>query len=408
MRQPGAGGQAALPAHLKEINRQRILRVILSGRVLTVADIHAETSISRPTVMRALQDYMRMGVVRSLGPGSTTSAGGKKPELFCFADARRILCINLWPGNITLALSGLIGDVYAMDSTPCPAGISLEESFARLGRLTGAYLEKQGLTLGDLYGVVLSVPGTVDYASKTLRYNSQAPAWGGNVPLAEYLRALFGDGPVYMIDNAGKAAGRAVLTEHPEYAASRLMTLFTTWGVSACMMERGHILNGRDSLIGEIGHMVISGDGPETCGCGKRGCLESLVSLRHVRRLLARAGDTGDLSALTYRELFARSAAGDDRAQSVVRHLARCFAAALHNLSLTYDQDAVVFQGEFAWADETFDRCLKEELRQFRYYPEGQLFSIAYDRRELPMLAARGGAELIKRRYFAALGGEQA
>ena len=132
------------------------------------------------------------------------------------------------------------------------------------------------------------------------------------------------------------------------------------------------------------------------------------MSLRHVRRLLARAGDTGDLSALTYRELFARSAAGDDRAQGVVRHLARCFAAALHNLSLTYDQDAVVFQGEFAWADETFDRCLKEELRQFRYYPEGQLFSIAYDRRELPMLAARGGAELIKRRYFAALGGEQA
>ena len=236
MRQPGAGGQAALPAHLKEINRQKILRVILSGRVLTVADIHAETSISRPTVMRALQDYMRMGVVRSLGPGSTTSAGGKKPELFCFADARRILCINLWPGNITLALSGLIGDVYAMDSTPCPAGISLEESFALLRRLTAEYLEKQGLTLGDLYGVVLSVPGTVDYASKTLRYNSQAPSWGVNVPLAEYLRALFGDGPVYMIDNAGKAAGRAVLTEHPDYAASRLMTLFTTWGVSACMM----------------------------------------------------------------------------------------------------------------------------------------------------------------------------
>ena len=77
MRQPGAGGQAALPAHLKEINRQKILRVILSGRVLTVGDIHAETSISRPTVMRALQDYMRMGVVRSLGPGSTTSAGSR-------------------------------------------------------------------------------------------------------------------------------------------------------------------------------------------------------------------------------------------------------------------------------------------------------------------------------------------
>ncbi|MGN0779239.1 MAG: ROK family protein [Aristaeellaceae bacterium] len=408
MRQPQAGGQAALPAHLKELNRQKILRVILSGKVLTVADIHAQTSISRPTITRALQDYLRMGVIRSLGPGSTTSAGGKKPELFCFADERRILCANLWPGHITLALSSLIGDVSALDSAPCPPDASLTEAFALLGELAQAYLHRQGLTVRDLYGVVLSVPGTVDYAAKALRYNSQAPSWGVNVPLTEYLKPLFGDGLVYMIDNAGKAAGRATLMEHPEYADSRLMTLFTTWGVSACMMERGHILNGRDSLIGEIGHMVIREDGPDLCGCGKRGCLESLVSIRHVRRLLHQAGDSSDLSALTYRELFRRSAQGDVKAQSVVRHLARCFAAALHNLSLTYDQDAVVFQGEFAWADATFDQCLREELQQFRYYPAGQLFAIAYDRRELPLLAARGGAELLTKHYFASLSGHQA
>lgn len=407
MHQSGTENQAALPAHLKGLNRQKILRVIQTGRVLTVAEIQQETNISRPTITRAVQDYLRLGVLRSEGYGSTTSMGGKKPELFRFADERRILCINLWPETITLALSALIGDVYDLAHTPWTMSATLEEAFRTLQTLATDYLARHRLQPHQLYGVVLSLPGTVDYSTRTLRYNSHAPGWGVNVDLAAHLQAIFGDVPVYFIDNAGKAAGRAVLMEHPEYVGSRLMTVFTTWGVSACMIERGHILNGRDSLIGEIGHMVISEGGPEECGCGKRGCLESQVSIRHVRQLMREYGSARDVSALTYRQLFDLSAQGDPAARQVVQHLAHCFAAALHNLSLAYDQDAVVFQGDFAWADETFDRCMKEELRQFRYYPEGQLFTIDYDRRDLSALAAQGGAELIKRQYFASLADDQ-
>lgn len=403
MHQSGTENQAALPAHLKGLNRQKIMKVIQTGRILTVAEIQQETNISRPTITRAVQDYLRQGVLRSVGYGSTTSMGGKKPELYCFADERKILCINLWPETMTLGLSSLIGDVYALAHTPWTMSPTLAEAFATLKKLAADYLAQHQLTVEKLYGVVLSVPGTVDYSTRMLRYNSQAPGWGVNVDLAAQLKEIFGNSPVYLIDNAGKAAGRAVLMEHPEYADSRLMTLFTTWGVSACMIERGHILNGRDSLIGEIGHMVISEGGPEECGCGKRGCLESQVSIRRVRRMMLEVGFTRDVSALTYRQLFALSAEGDAAARQVVQHLAHCFAAALHNLSLAYDQDAVVFQGDFAWADETFDRCMKEELRQFRYYPEGQLFTIDYDRRDLSALAAQGGAELIKRQYFASL-----
>lgn len=403
MHQSGTENQAALPAHLKGLNRQKIMKVIQTGRVLTVAEIQQETNISRPTITRAVQDYLRQGVLRSVGYGSTTSMGGKKPELYCFADERKILCINLWPETMTLGLSGLIGDVYALSHTSWTMSPTLAEAFATLKKLAADYLAQHQLTVEKLYGVVLSVPGTVDYSTRMLRYNSQAPGWGVNVDLAAQLKEIFGNSPVYLIDNAGKAAGRAVLMEHPEYADSRLMTLFTTWGVSACMIERGHILNGRDSLIGEIGHMVISEGDPEECGCGKRGCLESQVSIRRVRRMMLEAGSTRDVSAMTYRQLFALSAEGDAAARQVVQHLAHCFAAALHNLSLAYDQDAVVFQGDFAWADESFDRCMKEELRQFRYYPEGQLFTIDYDRRDLSALAAQGGAELIKRQYFASL-----
>ena len=388
--------QVALPADLKRANRQKILQVLRTGSTVTAADIHEQTGISRPTVMRALQHYCDLGVVRSLGLGQTTSMGGKKPELFAFADERRILCINLWPEGITLGLCGLIGDVYALERIYAEMGGDVEASMQSLEKALCSYLQRQQLKPSQLYGVVMTVPGTVDYDTRLLRYNVKAPGWGTDVDLVQHLRRMLGDTPVYFIDNAGKAAGRAVLFDHPEYDQKRLMTFFTTWGVSACMMDKGHVLNGRDSLIGEIGHMIISKDGPVLCACGKRGCLESLVSLAQMRR---RMGN----ETLTFPELFARSAAGDAQAQETVRYLAGCFAVALHNLSLGYNQEIVVFQGDFAMADEVFDRTLKEELRTFRYYPDGEPFSIVYDRRDLVLLASRGGAEPLRKQYFSAL-----
>ena len=399
--------QVAMPGDAKARNRQIMLRVIRSGKVLTAAEIHKMTGISRQTVMRFLQHYCQRGVIASMGFGESTSAGGKKPELFQFCDTRKMLCINLWPKAITMAMGNLTGEIYAGEQYVHRLSGDLTRDLDDVHALALDYLAKLNVSVDALYGVVLTVPGTVDYDTRALRYNSQAPGWGTDVEMEAELRRRFGDGMTYYIDNAGKAAGRALLLEHPEYAEHRLLTLFTTWGVSACLIEKGHVLNGRDSLIGEIGHMIISDSDDIQCGCGKRGCLESMVSLQRVRRMLVQLGEDEETAEnMTLRSLFERSQEGDARARTVSAYLAHCFAVALQNLSLSYNQELVVFQGDFAWADAHFDACLKEELRQFRYYPRGELFAIAYDRRELALLAAQGGAGKLSEKYFSALADE--
>ena len=398
-------GHVAMPGDAKVRNRQMMLRVIQSGKPLTAADIHRITGISRPTVMRFLQHLRQKGVIRSLGFGASTKAGGKKPELFCFSDQRQILCINLWPESITLALSHLTGELYALEKKDHRFSDDLDTDLSAARSCAEQYLARHGLSFDSLYGVVLTVPGTVDYSAKSLRYNSQAPGWGTEVDLGSRLRHLFGAHLETYIDNAGKAAGRALLLEHPEYAQNRLMTFFTTWGVSACLMDKGHALSGRDSLIGEIGHMIICDTDPVVCGCGKRGCLESMVSLGRVRQKMREiSGENCD--NLTFQELFSRSARGDAHAQRITEYLAHCFSVALQNLSLAYNQEMVVFQGDFAWADEHFDRCLKQELSQFRYFPRGKLFALRYDRRDLTQLAAQGGIGKLIEKYFDSLAEE--
>lgn len=400
-------GQVAMPGDAKARNRQMMLRIIRSGKALTAAQIHTQTGISRQTVMRFLQHYCQRGVIASVGFGESTSAGGKKPELFRFCDSRKILCVNLWPKSVALALSDLVGEVCAVREYAYELSGDLDRDLSHVRALADAYLKALQTDIGALYGLVLTVPGTVDYGTKVLRYNSQAPDWGADVNMEQKLGAHFGDHLMYYIDNAGKASGRALLLEHPEYAEKRMMTLFTTWGVSACLIERGHVLNGRDSLIGEIGHMIISDTDEVICGCGKRGCLESMVSLARVRRMLEGLGEEKETAqSMTLRGLFERSAAGDARARKVSAYLAHCFAVALQNLSLSYNQEMVVFQGDFAWADAYFDERLKEELGQFRYYPQGELFAIAYDRRALSLLAAQGGAGKLSETYFSALAEE--
>jgi len=285
---------------------------------------------------------------------------------------------------------------------PFAQQVSLETAFARLSEYAEQYMQELSITGSDLYGVMLSVPGTVDYDTMTLRYNVKAPEWGVNIALGERLKAIFGEDKAYFVGNAGKSTGRAILIDEPECEQRRVMTLFTAWGVSACMIERGHVLNGRDSLIGEIGHMIISDNADMTCACGKRGCLESLISLGHVRDMLRAQGADDLCEGLTLPRLFEHSAAGDARAQAVVRILAHDFAVALHNLSLCYNQEVVVIQGDFAWADELFDSVLKAELSQFRYYPQ-EPFAVVYDRRDISLLSLRGGAEVIKKKYFASL-----
>lgn len=403
MRKQTVQSQIAMPSDLKRLNRQKILEVFRSGETLTAADIHEVTHISRPTVMRALQHFCQSGVLKSVGLGSATSVGGKKPEQFTFGDKRKILSISLWPQSITFALCGLVGDISELTQYEHELENDLDQAFASLASYVEDYYRDQKITTKNLYGVVLNLPGTVDYDRLLLRYNTKAPGWGTDIPMEKYLRTIFGEDVVLFVDNAGKAVGRAVLLDNPEYSERRLLTVFSTWGISACMIERGHVLNGRDSLIGEIGHAVISDSAETNCTCGKSGCLESMISIKRIRKMLAEAGDEtlGTGEKVTFQKLFAASDEGHPLARKTVSYLAHCFATVLHNLALTYNQDMIIFQGDFAYADQHFDECLKQELSQFRYFPDDSKITILYDKRELTKLAARGDSALLQRNYFA-------
>ncbi|GEM_PF-2682151 len=77
------------------------------------------------------------------------------------------------------------------------------------------------------------------------------------------------------------------ITAHP-----MVYGIFCGTGIGGALAINGHIWSGPGFGAGEIGHIRVVENG-EKCGCGNRGCLETMIGKEGVRRfLLANGGES--------------------------------------------------------------------------------------------------------------------
>ena len=88
------------------------------------------------------------------------------------------------------------------------------------------------------------------------------------------------DANVAALGEAWKGGGRG-------YQNMLLVTLGT--GVGGGIINEGKILTGSVGSGGEIGHIHLVDDEPDTCGCGNHGCFEQYASATGAMRLAKRA-----------------------------------------------------------------------------------------------------------------------
>ena len=78
---------------------------------------------------------------------------------------------------------------------------------------------------------------------------------------------------------------------------AKSLFLFTVGtGIGGSFIIDGDVWRGHDGIAGEVGHTIVMAGGPH-CSCGKRGCLEALVSATAIVRdytgVVGRAGACG-------------------------------------------------------------------------------------------------------------------
>jgi predicted NBD/HSP70 family sugar kinase len=109
-------------------------------------------------------------------------------------------------------------------------------------------------------------------------------------------------------------------------------------GMAAAIAVDGRLLTGGTGIASEIGHLPVDPTGA-VCGCGQRGCLETVASGFGV----ARQWRTDD--PLPVRSVFDAADSGDPKAIRIRASLAEGIASAVRTLVLTVDTGTVVLGG---------------------------------------------------------------
>ncbi|MFJ4972466.1 MULTISPECIES: ROK family protein [unclassified Streptomyces] len=203
----------------------------------------------------------------------------------------------------------------------------------------------------------VAVPGIVD-AEKGIAVYAANLGWR-DVPLRALLGERLGGIPVALghdVRTGGLAEGRIGAGR----GADRFLFVPLGTGIAGAIGIAGEIEAGAHGYAGEIGHIVVRPDGPD-CGCGQRGCLETLASASAVTRAWAAVSGDPEADAADCAKAVE---SGDPAAIGVWQDAVDALAAGLVTALTLLDPRTLIIGGGLAEAGETLFTPLRAAVEE--------------------------------------------
>ena len=170
------------------------------------------------------------------------------------------------------------------------------------------------------------------------------------------------DANVAALGEAWKGGGQG-------YPNMLLVTLGT--GVGGGIIVDGKILNGAKGSGGEIGHLHLVDDEPETCGCGNHGCFEMYASatgaVRIAKRILEKSDEDSVLRGKDFecRDIFDAAKAGDKVAKDIAEHYGYYLGKGIAAVASVVNPEIIVLGGGVSKAGDMLFDLLMPSFKEF-------------------------------------------
>lgn len=231
--------------------------------------------------------------------------------------------------------------------TPSDASRLIQETISRL-------LDEAVSNAWPISGAGVVMPGYMDRERTRLLFAANLPGLSGSALLAD-IRAGLGLPVVFDADCNAAAVG-----EHRfggGRGVDRLIVATIGTGIGAGVIVDGDILRVRGHIAGSLGHVIVDADG-QRCGCGARGCVETVASGRAIVREatgIARREPRSFLGRqlaehkhLNGHLLAEALSERDEAAIGVVERAGRWLGVAVATWAVLYDPKRVLFGGGMA------------------------------------------------------------
>jgi glucokinase len=289
--------------------------------------------------------------------------------------AQRPLFLGIDVGGTSIKL-GVVDDLgrpLAQTKVPTLEDHGPQNAVNRAKEATLAMLGGVGLAMGDLAGIGLATPGTMDIPKGIFLQPHNLPHWH-YFPIRDCVADAFGLPTAFANDANAAAYGESWVGSGQKYHSIIMLTLGT--GVGGGIIIGDLSVDGENSHGSECGHIIIDNSPiARMCGCGQPGHLEAYCSatalVKRTDELLA-AGRSSSLSQrmsdeepLTAKMIDEEADKGDALAIEVIFELGTWLGLGCVSLMHTIDPGAVILGGamNFGGADDPTGRRFIEHVR---------------------------------------------
>lgn len=217
-------------------------------------------------------------------------------------------------------------------------------------------------------GIGAGIPGFMDIPEGFVKLSPNL-GWR-DVPVKKILESKFGK-PV-KIDNDANVAALGEAWSGAGAGIPNVVCLTLGTGVGGGIIMKRSLYQGFSGMAGELGHLnVVPTEEATLCGCGKRGCLETVSSATGIIRMANEAIRSGQLTmlssvgAITAKNVFEAVMAGDEIANCIYERAALYLGKAMALVTLIVNPQRFVIGGGVSKAGDLLFDSIRKYFHEF-------------------------------------------
>lgn len=290
---------------IRAINQFNILNSIRIRKAVSRSEIADMTGQSRASVTTITAQMIDKGLIFEKNVEVTGERGRNRVLLAINPDAAYVVGVKLAATKASSAVCDMQGETRSTvvkKNNFFGKDIDFFEEY--ISELVLSAVNEAGLSLDNIAGIGIGVPGVVDFRTGICHWSPLYDA--GSVPLRDRIQNRLNI-TTYIENDAN-----TLTLAHQWFGEGRgvdnFLVVSIEYGIGMGIITNGQLYRGVSGFAGEMGHVPVMPDG-ELCVCGKRGCLASVVGGMAFINKAKRLSETG---------LWVRQASGDIEFEEII------------------------------------------------------------------------------------------
>lgn len=261
--------------------------------------------------------------------------------------------IDLGGTAIKVGLCDAQGNLLCTYEGATEAQHGAEHVISNIASYVGKLLEQGNYDWNLVVGIGAGIPGFMDIEQGIVKLSPNL-GWR-NVDVKGALQTKLNRN--VLIDNDANVAALGEAWSGAGAGIDHLVCFTLGTGVGGGIISKGSIIQGFAGMAGEFGHLkLVADDQAITCGCGKKGCLETVSSATGIvymaKQAIASGEETtlGQLATITAKDVIDHAKNGDSCATTIVHRAAYYLGYAMSLMSVTINPQRFVIGGGVAKA----------------------------------------------------------